>query len=161
MRFRLFASGLALVIALAQVSPVVGQQRAEGSREWSVVQKIVEGEKIVVRTLAGDKVEGRFKSATDTSIVILRDGKDFSIARDDIRRVSHKGGKSRSTAALIGAGIGGGGGALVSGPIYKAGGGDFADEFVPVSILLGAGIGAGIGALLGKGKKDITIYEAP
>lgn len=161
MRTKYFVIALALLLALAQAQPALAQGTVAASREWSAVQRIAGDEKVVVRTIAGDKVEGRFKSATDTAIVIVRDNRDFSIARDDIRRVSYKGGKSRSTAALIGAGIGGGGGLLISGPIYKAGGGDFADEFVPVITLLGAGIGAGIGALLGKGKKDITIYEAP
>lgn len=160
MRFRLFALGLALLVTLTHSAPALSQ-RKPASRDWSAVQTIAGGEKVVVRTLAGDRVEGRFESASETSIVILRDGRDFSIAREDIGRVSYKGGKSRTTAALIGAAIGGGGGLLISGPIYKASGGDFADEFVPASALLGAGIGAGIGALLGKGKKDITIYEAP
>jgi hypothetical protein len=158
MRAIIFA--LTLSLLLAPAAPAFAQERAS-SREWSAVQALSSGEKIVVRTDTGDKFTGRFNRATDTSITITRDGKEMSIARTDIGSVSYPGGTSRTKGALVGAAIGGGSGLGFGIFFYESGHGDFVKEVIPGFAVIGAGIGAGIGAAFGMGKKDVRIYEAP
>jgi len=160
MRVRMFALGLALALATAG-APNAAAQDASATGNWAAVQALTAGEKLVVKTKAGERKTGRFDSATDIQLVVTRDGRKVAYARDQIRLVQLNRGMSRTNGALVGAAIGGGGGLAISGGIYDASDGDFVDAFVPVVALMGAGIGAGIGALLGKGNKNVTIYEAP
>jgi hypothetical protein len=171
MKKALFALGLALALLTGQAAPALAAGKKETKAketakaapvaDWSAVQAIPAGEKIVVRMKDGQRYEGRFESASDLLVNILRNGRSMSIERERIRRVSQKGGMSRTNGALWGAAIGGGSGLAVGGGLFEAADGEFVGAIVPVTALLGAGIGAGIGALFGKGKKDVTIYEAP
>lgn len=167
MKRRMFTLGLALALALTQAAPALASDKtmktatASATADWSAVQTIPAGEKIVLRMKDGHRFEGRFESASDLLVVLKRDGKSMSVERERIRRVSRKGGKSRTNAALLGLAIGGGGGLAVGAGLYDASDAEFVASIIPATALLGAGIGAGIGALFGKGKKDVTIYEAP
>ena len=158
MRAIIFA--LTLTLLLATPAPAFAQERAS-SRDWSAVQALTSGEKIVVRTDTGDKFTGYFSRANDTSLFITREGREMSFARTDIGSVSFPGGTSRTKGALVGAAIGGGSGLGFGIFMYQAGNGDFVQGVMPASALLGAGIGAGIGAAFGMGKRDVRIYEAP
>lgn len=158
MTSRLFALGLALVFALGQARPAPAQTR-RAPDDWSAVQALAAGEKIVVRTKDGDRLSGRFDSASDLLINFTHDGRKVSLTRESIRRVQLNRGKSRLNGALLGAAIGGGGGLAFGGWVYSYG--DFNSVVVYGPGLLGAGIGAGIGAALGKGNKNETVYEAP
>jgi hypothetical protein len=155
---RIFASILVCALALALTPSALAQSK--GARgDWSDVQALSPGEKIVVRTKDGDRLTGRFDSASDLLINFTHDGKKVSLTRESIRRVQINRGKSRLNGALLGAAIGGGGGAAAGGWVYSQG--DFNSVVVHGSALVGAGIGAGIGAALGKGNKNETVYEAP
>lgn len=161
LKAKLFVMGLALMLVAAQARPALARQKGVATGDWSTVQAIPSGEKIVVRTKDGKRFEGTFDSATDLIIALKRDGKSTAVERERVRRVSRKGGKSRKNGALWGAAIGGGSGLAVGGGLYQGSESDFVGAIIPVTTILGAGIGAAIGALLGKGKKDVTIYEAP
>ena len=160
MRVRMFALGLALTLTLAGVTPAAAQD-ASAKGNWAAVEALTAGEKLVVKTKNGERKTGRFDSANDLQLVVTRDGRRVAYARDQIHLVQLNRGTSRSKGALVGAAIGGGGALAISGGIYDASDGDFVDAFVPVITLMGASIGAGIGALLGKGNKNVTVYEAP
>ena len=156
MRHRIFA----LALALLTLSPAVSAQQRQGSGgDWSAVQALGQGEKIVVRLREGDRLSGRFESATDLLLNFRHDGRTVSLNRESIQRVQLNRGKSRLNGALLGAGIGAGGGAAFGGYLYSLG--DFNGSTIPGFGVIGAGIGAGIGAALGKGNKNETIYEAP
>ncbi|HEV2861219.1 MAG TPA: hypothetical protein VGX48_09445 [Pyrinomonadaceae bacterium] len=160
MRHRIFALALALSTLSAALSPAASaQQRPNPMGDWSAVQALSQGEKIVVRLKEGDRLVGRFESATDLLLNFRHDGRTVSLTRESIRRVQLNRGKSRLGGALLGAGIGAGGGAAFGGYLYSLG--DFNGSTVPGFGLVGAGIGAGIGAAIGKGNKNETIYEAP
>ena len=166
MKTRFFALGLALALVMTQAAPALaaGKKTAAATpppADWSAVQAIPRGEKIVLRMKDGQRYEGRFESANDLLVNIVRHGGSMSVERERIRRVSQKGGKSRTNGALWGAAIGGGSGAVFGGAAYNSADGEFVGAIIPICALLGAGIGAGIGALFGKGRKDVTIYEAP
>ena len=169
MKKALFAFGLALALVAGQAAPALAAVKKETkaaaaaapAADWSAVRAIPAGEKIVLRMKDGQRYEGRFEGATDLVVNILRDGRSMSIERERIRRVSQKGGRSRANGALVGAAIGGGGGAIAGGALYETYDDELIVAVVPIFALIGAGIGAGVGALFGKGKRDVTIYEAP
>ena len=159
MRKRIHALTLALLLPLASGAPAAAQSRGAGG-DWSAVQALSPGAKIVVRTKDGDRLTGRFDSANDLLLNFTHDGKKVSLTRDSIRRVQLNRGKSHLKGALVGAGIGGGAGLGAGGIVVSKG--DFAvGPTIAGTTFLGAGIGAGIGAALGMGNKNETIYEAP
>lgn len=173
MKRAMMALGLALALVGGQSVPVfaAGNKKEAKAKEtkttprpvadWSAVKAIPAGEKIVLRMKDGTRYEGTFESATDLVVNIVRNGRSASFERERIRRVSQKGGTSRTNGALLGLVIGGGGGAIGGGGLSEAYDDGLAAIVVPVFAAIGAGIGAGIGAAFGKGKKDVTIYEAP
>jgi hypothetical protein len=163
MNKRLYAAALALLLALAPAHGAAARQRtaAPAGGDWSAVQALAPGEKLVVRTRDGDRVAGRFVSANDLLLVIRHDETDMSFARDNVRLVQLNRGKSRLKGALFGAAVGGGAGLATGSILYFPYRDDMVGSTVPAFTALGAGIGAGIGAALGKGNKNVTIYEAP
>lgn len=160
MRARMFALGLALTVALAGIVPAAAQD-ASGVGTWAAVQALTAGEKVVVKTKDGARKTGRFDSATDLQLVIMRDGRQVAYARDQVRLVQINRGTSRGKGALVGAAIGGGGGLAIGTGVYESAEGEFIGAVIPVIAVIGAGIGAGLGALIGKGNKNVTVYEAP
>jgi len=157
----LIAPALALVLALAPALPAAAQTRAPHRQpDWSAVQALAPGEKLVVRTKDGDRVAGRFISASDILLVIRHDETEMSFARDNVRLVQLNRGKSRLRGTLLGTAIGAGAGFAISGALYFPHRDEIIGAIVPGATALGAGIGAGIGAALAKGNKNETVYEA-
>jgi hypothetical protein len=161
MRNRLFALGLALLCSLAPVNTAAAQtaQAAKSNDDWAAVQTIPTGRRIVVRLKEGDRLTGRFESATDLAINFTHDGKKVSLTRASIRRVQIDGGTNRWKGALVGAAIGGGGGLVAGGLVYSRG--DFTGGTISNPFAAGAALGAGIGAAVGMGRTNQTVYEAP
>lgn len=157
---RFITLALLLALTLTHTTPSFAQTQTAAGGSWSAVQALTPGEKVVVRTKEGQKLEGRFEEASEHALVIKRDGETTSVERARIWRVSHKGGTSRSKGALVGAAIGGGAGTGFGGWLYQQGHGEFVKGVIPMGSLVGAGIGAGIGVAFGMGKKDIIVYEA-
>jgi hypothetical protein len=160
---KLPALWLALAFALAQgAAPAAAQTRAARLLDdWSAVQTLSPGQKIVVRTKDGDRLTGRFDSANDL-LVNFTDGKrKVSLTRESIRRVQLDRGNSRVKGALFGALVGAGAGFGFGAIFYFPDESDATGAALPVGAALGAGIGAAIGTATGKGNKNETVYEAP
>ncbi|HEX6182434.1 MAG TPA: hypothetical protein VFZ44_00890 [Pyrinomonadaceae bacterium] len=157
MRNRFFALGLALFLTLAHSAPAFAGT-PQPSADWSAVRGLTSGEKIAVRTRDGDRLKGRFESASETDISFTEDGRKVTLRRDSIARVE-VGSRNRLLGALVGAGIGGGAGTGTGFALVGA-----SDHFdmntIPTGAFVGAGIGAGIGAAVGLGTRYDTIYEA-
>ena len=125
--------------------------------DWSEVQTISPGEKIVVRLKDGDRLTGRFDSASDTNINFKHNGKQLTLTRESIGRVQISRGPARLKGALIGAGIGAGLGTAGGGYLVARG------ANVPALVggsVLGTAAGAALGAAIGFGTNYDTIYEA-
>lgn len=167
MTTKLFALISATAIALALAAPAAAQGRQTANEwsavrafgEWSAVQSLSPGEKIVVRTKDGDKLSGRFDSADGQSINFTRDGKRVTLTRESVGRIQRARGRNRLKGALVGAGVGGGTGAAAGGYVV-ARSDHFGGTPLPVGIAVGAGVGATVGAALGLGTNYETIYEA-
>lgn len=157
MRNRLFALALALLFALAPSAPALAGT-PQAAADWSVVQALSPGEKVAVSTKDGDRLKGRFGSASETDINFTHDGRTVTLRRDSIRRVE-VGHKNRWKGALLGAGIGGGAGTGIGAGLIGASD-HFEPSIIPTGTAVGAGIGAGIGAAVGLGTDYDTVYES-
>ena len=158
---RLLALGLALAFALAQGSPASAQTRARTLDDWSAVQTLSPGQKIVVRTKDGDRLTGRFDSANDLLINFTDGRKKISLTRESVKLVQLDRGNSRGKGAIFGALIGGAAGFAVGSIFYFPFRDDMVDTTVPASAAMGMAIGTGVGLATGKGNKNETVYEAP
>ncbi len=157
MRNRLFALTLALIFTLAP-SAAASAATPQSSADWSDVQTLSPGEKVRVSTRDGDRLKGRFDSATETDINFTHEGRKVTLRRDSIKRVE-VGHRNRLNGALLGAGIGGGAGTGAGFGLVAA-----SDHFdmttIPTGAFVGAGIGAAIGAAVGLGTDYDTVYES-
>ena len=160
MTHRLLAVGLALAFVLSMSSRAAAQTRG-GTDDWSAVQALSPGQKIVVRTRDGDRLSGRFDSANDLLINFTDGRKKISLTRESVKLVQLDRGNSRGRGALIGAAIGAGAGFAVGSILYFPFRDDMVASTVPGFTGLGAAFGAGVGAATGKGNKNETVYEAP
>jgi hypothetical protein len=158
MRNRLFALGLALIFTTFQTAPALAATPKAPAADWASVQALSTGEKIAVITRDGDRLKGRFGSATDADINFSQDGRKVTLRRDSIKRVE-VGRKKRLVGALVGAGIGGGAG-LGAGFGLVGASDHFDMHTIPTGTFVGAGIGAAIGAATGLGTWYETVYEA-
>jgi len=158
MRNRFFALTLALLFTFSATAPAFAAT-PQPSADWSAVRALTAGEKIAVRTKDGDRLKGRFESASETDISFTEDGRKVSLKRDTIARVE-VGHRNRMLGALIGGGTGTGVGAALGG--YTVARTDhFGGDPLPIGIAVGAGVGAALGAALGYGTNYDTIYQAP
>jgi hypothetical protein len=157
MRNRIFALGLALIFTTLQAAPALAAT-PKPAADWASVQALPTGEKIAVITRDGDRLKGRFGSATETDIIFTHEGGKVTLTRDSIKRVEI-GRKNRLLGALVGAGVGGGIG--VGGGVGLVAASDhFTMSTIQTGAFVGAGIGAAIGAAAGLGTRYETIYEA-
>jgi hypothetical protein len=154
MRNRFFALGLALLFTLAPVAPALA--KAPAPADWSAVRSLTPGEKVSVRTKDGDRLKGRFESATETDIT--EGGRKVSLRRDSVARVE-VGHTNRLTGALVGAGVGGGVG-TGAGAYLLSRTDHLTMSAIPAGGVLGAGVGAAVGAAFGLGTDYDTIYQA-
>jgi hypothetical protein len=154
---RLFALTLALLFAAAP-SAQVSAATPQASADWSSVRTLSPGEKVRVSTRDGDRLNGRFDSATETDVNFTHEGRRVTLRRDSIKRVE-VGRRNRLNGALLGAGIGGGAGVGAGFGLVAA-----SDHFdmttIPAGAFVGAGIGAALGAAAGLGTRYDTVYES-
>ena len=154
---RFFALALALLFTLAPAAHV-SAATPEPAADWSAVQTLSPGEKVRVSTRDGDRLKGRFESATDTDINFTEDGRRVTLRRDTIKRVEI-GRKNRWKGALLGAGVGGGAGAG-AGTYLLSRTDHLTMNAIPAGLAIGAGAGAAVGAAMGLGTDYETVYES-
>ena len=157
---RLYALALTLLFTLAPAAHASAATPAPAA-DWSAVQALPPGRKIIVRTKDGDRLSGRFDSANDLLINFTDGKKKISLTRESVRLVQLDRGNSRGRGALFGALVGGAAGFAVGSILYFPFKDDMVDTTVPASAALGAAIGASVGAATGKGNKNETVYETP
>ena len=158
---RLLALGLALAFALAQGPAASAQTGARAHDDWSAVQTLSPGQKIIVRTKDGDRLSGRFDSANDLLLNFTDGRKKISLTRESIKLVQLDRGNSRGKGMLFGFAVGAAAGFALGSAVYFPARNDIVGTTVPGCAAIGAAIGTGIGAATGKGNKNETVYEAP
>jgi hypothetical protein len=148
-----------IALLLSSNTPFVLAQTGSLS-DWSAVQQIKTNEKLMVRQKNGKEIKGEMIEATETALTIDRNGKPFSIARDDVRQVYIVHGKAQKGKwALIGAGIGAGTGAAIGASKYSPDRDD-SEIWLPVGLIFGAGSGALDGMLFGQTTRNRELVYA-
>ncbi len=154
---RLFALALALLFTYSLSAPA-SAATPRAAADWSAVQSLSPGDKVRVSTRDGDRLKGRFESATDTDINFTEDGRRVTLRRDQIKRVE-LGHKNRWKGALLGAAVGGGSGAG-AGTYLLSRTDHLTMSAIPAGLAIGAGAGAAFGAAVGLGTDYETVYES-
>lgn len=157
----ILAIALAVTVLTSTMSPVVfAQQPTRG--DWAAVQSLGTDENLSVKLKDGKKISGKFSSANDSELTIIRKGRQQVITKDSIAQVHHLKRKAeKAKYAAIGAGIGAGAGAAIGGAKANSTSDD-GYVYTIVGVIFGAGFGALGGLLWGSAKqKHILIYEAP
>ena len=152
------------LIAVMLALPMDGLAQSTSTTSWATVATVPSGQKLVIELKTGEKLKGKFGSASETGMTLVRGKNTEDIKRSDIRRVYRENGVSATKSTLIGTAIGGGTGAVLG---AATGGCDSGGIicFTRGETALGLGIfGAGIGAITGfvVGKlrqKKVLIYE--
>lgn len=152
---------LAISVFISGTAPVAFAQAANNG-DWANVQSVGIDESLSIKLKDGKQVSGKFSSANDAELTIIRKGKQQVIAKDSIAQVFHLQRKAeKAKYAAIGAGIGAGAGTAIGGA-KASGTGDDGHVYTIVGVLFGTGFGALGGLLFGAAKrKHVLIYEAP
>ena len=133
---------------------------AQSRTNWDSVKQLVSGQQIRLSLADGRNLRGQFQSATDDAVMVavLSDGRTAgsqeTLSRTLVAKASAKGESRRLRHALIGFGIGAGGGLITGAILDKTnchpnlilgciGGPNFGKEiFTPFGALVGGVVGA-------------------
>lgn len=150
---------LLVLFFLVSHSPLALAQGS--SNDWSVVQQIKTNERLFVRQMNGKEFKGEMIEASNTALTIDRDGKPFSIPRNDVRQVYVISGKAeKGKWALIDAGIGAGAGTGLGAIKYDPNKDDYG-IYIYMGTLIGTGVGAVSGLLFGQSRRSrVMVYDA-
>ena len=149
-----------VLLLLSSYSPLAFSHETPSLSEWASVQQIKTNERVFVRQKNGKEIKGRMIEASDTTLMIDRDGKPFSIPRGDVRQVYVVSGTAQKGKwALIGAGIGAGVGTGIGYGKYSPNSDD-SEIYIPIGLLIGAGSGALGGMLFGQTTRNRELVYA-
>ena len=133
--------------------------------DWSRLNSVASGSKLVVKLKDGKTVEGSLRSVSDTGLSLTVKNADRELRRDDVLTVHEIAAKSVKKATLIGLGVGAGIGAVIGIAGDASNNDDGFEKIDNVAAaavtILGAGVGAVSGFFIGRsGKKKVLLYEA-
>ena len=160
MRMRTLVSCL---IAVMLALPLEGI--AQTANNWKSVTSLQSGQKVIVELKDGKKLKRKFGHASETSVTLLSGKNTEDVARTDIRKVYRETGASKGKSTLVGAGVGGGAGAIFGaaalGSDDKGWFSITRSEAAGVVGIFGASVGAVTGFVVGLVRhKKTLIYEA-
>lgn len=154
---------LLLAAALAWPPAASAQNSSASTGEWSALNTVTSGSKLVARTKDGKSYEGRMGGVTDAALSLSVKGRPVELRREDVQSVYRVGKTSGTKGALIGMGVGAGAGlALGAAADSSSEGLEGFDAALTAGLtVVGAGVGAGVGYLIGRrGGKRVLVYEA-
>ena len=130
------------------------------TRDWETVQQLKPGTKLTIKTKTGQKLHGKFKSATAEAVTLTDNkaaGKEIEVKQVEIAEVRKKSGARTAGYAALFGGLGFAGGYGIGYGIGEAKEARFRVEY-PIAVM-GAGIGAVVGAFIGS--RGEVIYKSP
>ena len=155
---------IALVASILLSSVTVNAQLSTApTSDWSRLNTVTSGSKLVVKLKSGKTVEGKLSSVSDTTLSLSVKDKPVDVKREDVLSVYQTKKKSATKATLIGLGVGAGAGAAIGLAGTRNDGFVKLDHAVTAGLaVLGAGAGALTGFLIGRsgGGKRVLIYQA-
>ena len=154
---------LSYVIVAILAAPLNGLAQSASST-WTTVADIQPLLKLIVELKSGKTVKGEFSSASESGLVLVRGNKMENVDRIEIRKIYQDGGTSATKSTLIGAAVGGGGGAVLGATAFGCNSGGFIcfsrTEAAGFTAVVGASVGAITGFVIGKVRhKKTLLYE--
>ena len=156
-----------LVISIALIASLLvwpfavsAQSSAQG--HWDFVQNLAADSKVSVKLKTGKKVDGHFKSATDSLLTVTTKSGPVDLKRDEIASVYEVRRKSATKSTMLGLGIGAGAGAALgaAGSANDDNGFDKIDHAIIAGlVVVGAVAGSVTGYFVGRRAKRTLIYE--
>jgi hypothetical protein len=160
---RKFTLVLILAAALLLPSVATAQSTSASTGDWSALNAVESGSKLVVKLKTGKSVEGRLSGVSDAALSLSVKNKPVDLRREEVQSVYRVVKHSATKATLIGAGVGAGAGAAVGAAADNSSNGfEEIDHAVTAGLtVIGAGVGALTGYLIGRhGGKRVLVYEA-
>ncbi len=127
---------------------------AQSTGDWTGVTELRKGQRIEIVDMKLAKTRGALVGASSDAVIVLADGGEKTILREDVLRVSTPSGVKRLRNALIGLGAGAAIGAAIGAASYS---GDDEGTITAAGFFIGLGAGTGIGASIPGSR---TIYRA-
>ena len=124
--------------------------------DWSGVRALGKGDRVGVIQMNQKRVEGRFDSATDTSITIQAD-QPLTLEKSDVARVYRPAKHSRVFGLVLGGAIGVAAGGIVDGTVGRFFRNEGGSPAAGVITAIGGAAGAGLGAAAAGGYR--TVYQ--
>jgi hypothetical protein len=154
-------TSLALIASLLFSSLSAVGQTSTGN--WNSVQSLTADSKVWVKLKTGKTVDGRFRSASDSSLTLTGKNGVVDLKRDDVASVCEMRRKSATKSTMIGLGVGAGAGAALGAAVTAADKGDF-DKLDQAAlagvVVIGALAGTVTGYFLGRKSKKVLVYES-
>lgn len=140
MRF-LFATLVAAGLIAAQTPPAAPSSHPD----WANVKRLAAGDEIRVSMSDGKSFRGQLQSTTDESLIMVAASAQQTLARPQITKIATKGVSHRTRNALIGLGVGAGGGLAIGAATDSGNHGWFQnigkEALTPLGALVGAIVG--------------------
>jgi hypothetical protein len=156
-----------LVISMALIASLLSSSLSAVAQtpadNWNSVQRLTVDTKLSVKLKTGKTVDGRLRSASDSSLTLTAKNGPIDLKRDDIAVVYETLRKSATKSTLIGLGVGAGAGAALGAAAASSDTGDFdkLDQAVLAGLtVIGAVAGTVTGYFLGRKSKKVLIYES-
>ena len=109
--------------------------------DWANVKRLAAGEEIRVSMSDGKSFRGQLQSTTDESLIMVAASAQQTLARPQITKIAAKGASHRGRNALIGLGVGAGGGLAIGAATDAGNHGWFQnvgkEVFTPLGALVG------------------------
>ena len=157
---------VALIFALITslvLSPVLASAQGSSASDWSSLRNIAVDTRLSVKLKTGKKVEGKFRSVSDSTLTLTSKNAPVELKREEISTVHELMSKSAAKAALIGMGLGAGAGAGLGALASANDDSDFdkIDHVATAGLAVaGAIAGAVTGYFIGRGSaKKVLLFE--
>jgi hypothetical protein len=147
MRFLLIGALLASFVATAFAADI---------NDWTALRALAKGDRVGVIQMNQKRVEGRFDSATDTSITIQAD-QPLTLEKSDVARIYRPAKHGRVFGLALGGAIGVAAGAIVDGSLGQFFRNEHGSPAAGVITALGGAAGAGLGAAASGNYR--TVYQ--
>jgi hypothetical protein len=156
-----------LVISIALIAsllvwPFAVSAQSSSKGNWDFVRNLAADSKVSVKLKTGKKVDGHFKSASDSLLTLTTGSGPVDLKRDEIASVYEVRRKSATKSAMLGMGIGAGAGAALgaAGSANDDNGFDQIDHAIIAGlVVVGAVAGSVTGYFVGRRAKRTLIYE--
>jgi hypothetical protein len=157
-----------LVIAIALLASLLftslpAMAQTSSISDWTSLQRLARDSNVAVKLKTGKKVEGRFKSVSDSSLALIMSNGTVDLKREEIASVYEIKRKSATKSTMIGLGLGAGAGAALGAAAAANDNNDGFDKLdqavLAGVVVIGAVAGTVTGYFLGQRSKKTLVYE--